>query len=421
MKFSGVWRSTTAKRAALVLAGVASAAALVSATSFALFTSAAQKQTDTFTAGTVILGQTAGTVCQIKHMEPGDHGHCTYTVTYSGSLHAWVNLTVKSSTVANQVYTAPGSVTPMGGEALLADCAPPPAHTLASTCIPADMHALQVTVSDSLGDLLTAPAVFCPTTDSTAAGAQEGSGDLGSSTACNGSTTPQMLHAMTGDTGSNNRPYGSWQPGQSDTVTVDWSLPLSAPNTYQGASADITLQATAEQASNTGCNTFSYGGYHGCELQGANLSGVTGLSGVSLRGANLTNASLQGDLLGATNFTGANLSGANFNGALAQLVNFTGANLTGATFLQGPYVLLGGSDTTAVLNEDNLTAANLSGANLTDANLVGDLLTGANLTGANLDGAFVKNSDLYGVTWSNTTCPDGTNSNNDGGTCIGHL
>ena len=33
------------------------------------------------------------------------------------------------------------------------------------------------------------------------------------------------------------------------------------------------------------------------------------------------------------------------------------------------------------------------------------------LTGANLPG----------VTWSSTTCPDGTNSNNDSGTCSGHL
>ncbi len=88
---------------------------------------------------------------------------------------------------------------------------------------------------------------------------------------------------------------------------------------------------------------------------------ITGL-GASLRGANLTNASLQGDFLGATNFTGANLSG--------------------ATFLDGPSALLEGIDTTANLANDNLTAANLSGANLTDANL---------------NGAFVKSSDLYGV------------------------
>jgi uncharacterized protein YjbI with pentapeptide repeats len=35
----------------------------------------------------------------------------------------------------------------------------------------------------------------------------------------------------------------------------------------------------------------------------------------------------------------------------------------------------------------------------------------ANLTGAN----------LTGVLWSNTTCPDGSNSKDNIGTCIGHL
>jgi uncharacterized protein YjbI with pentapeptide repeats len=38
-------------------------------------------------------------------------------------------------------------------------------------------------------------------------------------------------------------------------------------------------------------------------------------------------------------------------------------------------------------------------------------LTGANLTGANLSK----------VIWSSTNCPDGTNSNNHGNTCLGHL
>jgi uncharacterized protein YjbI with pentapeptide repeats len=49
---------------------------------------------------------------------------------------------------------------------------------------------------------------------------------------------------------------------------------------------------------------------------------------------------------------------------------------------------------------------------LTHANL-----TGANLTGANLKGAIGLNT----VIWSGTTCPDGTDSDNDGSTCIGHL
>jgi hypothetical protein len=35
---------------------------------------------------------------------------------------------------------------------------------------------------------------------------------------------------------------------------------------------------------------------------------------------------------------------------------------------------------------------------------------------ANLNGV-----SLNGATWSNTTCPDGTNSSADGRTCVGHL
>lgn len=45
-------------------------------------------------------------------------------------------------------------------------------------------------------------------------------------------------------------------------------------------------------------------------------------------------------------------------------------------------------------------------ANLANANLSGDNFTGANLTG---------------VTWSDTLCPDGTNSDNDGDTCVNNL
>ena len=68
------------------------------------------------------------------------------------------------------------------------------------------------------------------------------------------------------------------------------------------------------------------------------------------------------------NFAGADLRGADFRGASLRHVDFTGANLTGA------------------------------------------VLTGASLTGANFSGA----------TYNNTTCHDGTNSDNNGGTCAWH-
>ena len=61
----------------------------------------------------------------------------------------------------------------------------------------------------------------------------------------------------------------------------------------------------------------------------------------------------------------------------------------------------------------NCQGANLSDANLTDANLTGANLSLANLTDAaigeaNLSGAILFAANLDGVTWGNTTCPDGT-------------
>ena len=56
-----------------------------------------------------------------------------------------------------------------------------------------------------------------------------------------------------------------------------------------------------------------------------------------------------------------------------------------------------------------------------DADLLDADLTGANLTGADLSGADLNGAALTGVIWSNTICPDGTNSDNDGDTCVNDL
>jgi hypothetical protein len=74
-----------------------------------------------------------------------------------------------------------------------------------------------------------------------------------------------------------------------------------------------------------------------------------------------------------------------------------------------------------ILAGTNLNGADLGGANLSGADLTGANLQDANLTDATLTGALAKGANLNGVVWSNTTCPDGTNSNTDGGTCSGHL
>ena len=73
------------------------------------------------------------------------------------------------------------------------------------------------------------------------------------------------------------------------------------------------------------------------------------------------------------------------------------------------------------LRDVNLSGAILTGANLRFSDLAGGFLPNANLTNANLRGADLRHADIAGVTWSNTICPDGTNSNGDGGTCQSHL
>ncbi len=153
---------------------------------------------------------------------------------------------------------------------------------------------------------------------------------------------------------------------------------------YLGSTALAASSASLTQiVTRTACATLA-----GCNLQGLNLSGA------NLAGANLSKA----------NLTGANLAGANLSGAVLNQTNLTGANLAGAN-LSG-----------AVLNQTNLTGANLAGANLSGA-----ILNLAKLTNANLQGAMTTGATFNQVTWSNTTCPDGTNSNSHKATCVGHL
>lgn len=197
-----------------------------------------------------------------------------------------------------------------------------------------------------------------------------------------------------------------------------------------------------------------------------NLSGED-LSGLDLRGADFERADLrQADLstarlawarLFATDLRGANLSNAQLDRIEGRLGLFNGATLSGASmdsaFLSGAlmqdirsaHIWLRGAMmvetdlsnaelVAANLNSANLSRANLSGANLQNATLVGAKLEGANLLGADLTGADFSNANLFranfrpeagqlpaglwnGIVWNNTICPDGTNSDDNGGAC----
>ena len=154
------------------------------------------------------------------------------------------------------------------------------------------------------------------------------------------------------------------------------------------------------------------------DLNDANLSGAN-LTDAWLIAAHLNDAFLIGANLGGAYLSGANLHHADLSRANLNDGNLNGANLSGAN-LGGAYLRganLGGT----YLSGANLGSANLTGAHLNGANLAGATLHRANLHYANLTGSTLTGALLDGVMWADTTCPDGTNSDNDRHTCADDL
>jgi Pentapeptide repeats (8 copies) len=88
----------------------------------------------------------------------------------------------------------------------------------------------------------------------------------------------------------------------------------------------------------------------------------------------------------------------------------------------GAIIILNRADLSdADLSDADLNRADLSWANLQRANIDGTDLFGTNLSNANLKGANLRNANLTEVIWGNTICPDDTNSDADGGSCMGHI
>jgi hypothetical protein len=174
-----------------------------------------------------------------------------------------------------------------------------------------------------------------------------------------------------------------------------WSSPYGSPTADERTAA-------CEAAQNGQLPGQGYGLLRDCDLRNADFS-QENLAGAQLAGARLNDA----------NLSGANLSGADLNDADLNDADLSGADLTGA------YV------TYPDMNGANLSGANLTRANLTHASLVladmtGTNLTGSDLTGADLTDANLTGAEVTGVRWGNTTCPDGTNSNDHVNTCVGY-
>lgn len=161
----------------------------------------------------------------------------------------------------------------------------------------------------------------------------------------------------------------------------------------------------------------------GKNLTGAIIIGLTTSQGEDFTDTNFTNTFMPNAIIADSTFANTNFTGANIHSwniqSNSQTVNFQGAKFTN-TALDHWQISSNGSGA-------DFSNADFTGANLTWMNQGNTTPSPMNFTNANFTNADFSNSPSFsghanvtGVTWSNTTCPDGTNSNNDGNTCVGH-
>lgn len=206
---AGANKRSTRKRL-LVAAGTCAAmgaiVTVVAGVTFGLFSATAATQRNEFGAGTVTLTSDTSGACSVSKILPGDApSPCTLSVTYSGSLPAYLGLDIL-------IQTQAGS----GGLKLY-----DPAGTAS---------ALQVTVTDNQATPISyevpTVATTCP------------------ATAPAGSTCYQLNSELVST--------NSVASGTAITFFTHVALPLESGNGYQGGSAQIIQTVHAVQATNNG-------------------------------------------------------------------------------------------------------------------------------------------------------------------------
>ena len=130
----------------------------------------------------------------------------------------------------------------------------------------------------------------------------------------------------------------------------------------------------------------------------------TNMEAAEADGASFVNADMRGVDLYFADVRDANLSGANFADTHMNRPDFLRSNLQGAVFT-GSFII------SVNFNDTNLRGADFSFTLLKNSPMRNADLRDANLLGAELHGTNV----LDGVIWGNTTCSDGSNSDDDDG------
>jgi len=245
--------------------------------------------------------------------------------------------------------------------------------------------------------------------------------------------------------------------GLASTAVNSWANVNFTQNSLNFAGVDFTgtnmsginlgNESVSQAVNFTGGNLTGVN-FTGAMIGRANFTNVTGLTGaqlltatnnwygvnltgasINLSGANLQGWNLAGMVMGNTNLSNANLTGVLAYGTNWSGVNFTNATITGASLGSGTgFAGATGFVTTnangwagTFLTGGDFTNVDFTGISMSGAYWVGSTFNGANFTNANLGGVgSLGTSTFVGATWSNSICPDMTNSSANGGTCNGH-
>lgn len=219
-----------------------------------------------------------------------------------------------------------------------------------------------------------------------------------SATSAQGATIGYTMPTASDESGDTSAPVVSCLPASGTTFALGATTVTCTATDADDVNSPVSVNFTIY------VDSVNLSSYPTLPNGAPNLSNAN-LSGAYLGGANLAGASLVSGNFSNANLTGANLSGANLTSARLSGATLTNANLSGANLASG-----------------NFSGANFSGANLTNATLTSSNLKNANFSGADLAGATgMSSAALSGAVWSNTTCPDNTNSGSDGGTCLNNL
>ena len=169
----------------------------------------------------------------------------------------------------------------------------------------------------------------------------------------------------------------------------------------------------------------------GTTLAKTDLTDALNLSSAALESSSsVMNLTTFGNLeLANLDFSSRMLADAVFRDSTLQSVDFSSSYLGGATFI--------GTDLTSVVfsggqfvsvtfdgvsaSSVEATSVSLTGAVMKNSTFTGGAFSNCLFTNGNLSGSSFVGTTFEGTGWMNTVCPDGTLSNNNGHTCIGHL